>query len=441
MEQRKIVSLRMERQFFTRKANEAEYRELYRDTQPGQNVYWNGFGQPPVLTFRAEFDDVEFNRRRQAERKLIKGRFAGGNLGWIMPEELELFAGLYRKPLTRPSETQRKLLELIEHAGPLTIQQMKEETGLLVKEITPVLHRLQEAFLIYEDQYDGEWDRGWYSFSEMFPDCNLERYSRREALKKVLPRFAYRHVVFDTAMVKSFYQLPEKESKAAVSELVAEGVLVEDEGGFLLKSDMELLEHYTPVPLRFVYAMHRNDFLAKSNEHILKEKFKSLYESLPYDHEPLQYLLIDGEFHGASVGHFRNGPYDLNDIVCDLPEAESRKEEIIAAVREVNFGKQPERFMGSPVTGMTAESMCGCSCPTCEFVEQCGCKGCFESKGYPFHGECSFALCCMKRGHLHCGECEEFPCKKIHDFAFDPVYGDANGSRLDILRKWAQKKQ
>jgi hypothetical protein len=34
----------------------------------------------------------------------------------------------------------------------LTIQQIKEDTGLLVKEITPVLHRLQEAFLVYEDQ-------------------------------------------------------------------------------------------------------------------------------------------------------------------------------------------------------------------------------------------------------------------------------------------------
>ena len=40
---------------------------------------------------------------------------------------------------------------------------------MLVKEITPVLHRLQEAFLVYEDQYDGEWDRSWYRFEEMFP--------------------------------------------------------------------------------------------------------------------------------------------------------------------------------------------------------------------------------------------------------------------------------
>ena len=39
---------------------------------------------------------------------------------------------------------------------------------MLVKEITPVLHRLQEAFLVYEDQYDGEWDRSWYRFGGDF---------------------------------------------------------------------------------------------------------------------------------------------------------------------------------------------------------------------------------------------------------------------------------
>lgn len=98
--------------------------------------------------------------------------------------------------------------------------------------------------------------------------------------------------------------------------------------------------------MSFVYAIHRNDFLYKANEHILKEQIKPLVENLEYDHEPLQYLLIDGEFHGASVGHFRNGPYDLNDIVCDFPDAESRKDEIVEAIRTVNFGKMPQRFMG-----------------------------------------------------------------------------------------------
>lgn len=346
MEDAKIISLRMERQCFINKADEDKYIKLYRDTQPGQNVYWNGFGQPPTLTFRTDFDDIEFNRRRQLDRKLIKGRFAGGNLGWIEPDDMELFAALYRKPLTRPTLEQLQILDLIEKAGPFNIQQIKEETGLLVKQITPILHRLQEAFLIYEDQYDGEWDRGWYKFAEMFPDVNVDKYSRPEALKIVLQRFAYRLVWFDTAMAKSFYKIPEKEIKLAVNELVADGVLVTSESGYMLKSDSELLMSYEPEAMHFVYAIHRNDFLYKAHEHILKEMAKKLTEGLEYDHDPLQYLLIDGEFHGASVGHFRNGPYDLNDIVCDLSYAESRKDEIVEAIRTVNYGKMPSRFMG-----------------------------------------------------------------------------------------------
>ena len=346
MNNKKIISLRMERQHFINKADETEYIELYRDTQPGQNVYWNGFGQPPTLTFRAGFNDIEFNRDRQKDRKLIKGRFAGGNLGWIMPEDLELFVALYRKPLTKPTELQLKLLELIEDAGPFNIQQIKEETGLLVKEITPILHRLQEAFLIYEDQYDGEWDRGWYKFREIFPNVNTEKHTRLEALKIILQRFAYRLVWFNTAMAKSFYKIPEKEIKLAVAELEKDDILVSVDCGYILQSDMEVLNEYEPKPMNFVYAIHRNDFLYKANEQMLKEWIKPLAQNLEYDHEPLQYLLIDGEFHGASVGHFHNGPYDLNDIVCDLPDAETRKEEIIEAIKAVNFGKMPQRFMG-----------------------------------------------------------------------------------------------
>ena len=184
----KNTRLRMERQHLLAPANETEYDMLYRDLQPGQNVYWNGFGQPPTLSFRADFDDLAYNKSRQLRRELIKGRFAGGNLGWILPEDLELFAALYRKPLKNATMTQQMLLERIEMSGPYTIGQLKEESGLLVKEITPALHRLQEAFLIYEDQYDGEWDRGWYRFGEFFPDFSLDRYTKTEALKIVLRR-------------------------------------------------------------------------------------------------------------------------------------------------------------------------------------------------------------------------------------------------------------
>ncbi len=345
-----VCALRMERQCLLSPADEDTYLALYRDLQPGQNVYWNGFGQPPTLSFRAAFDDLAFNRERQARRDLIKGRFVGGTLGWIVPEDLELFMALYRKPLVKSTAIQQHILELIEREGPLTIQQIKAATGLLVKEITPALHRLQEAFLLYEDQYDGGWDRGWYRFGEMFPEAKPDRFSRSEALEILLQRFAYRQVVFDAAMVRSFYKLPIREIQAAIASLEARQVLIPCAQGYLLAADAARIPAFlTAHPEGAgtgVYALHRNDFLYKSREHQLKAAFEPLYISLPYDHEPLQYLLIDGEFHGAVVGHFRNGPYDLNDVVCDLPDAKQHRDAILEAVRAVNFGRGPARFMG-----------------------------------------------------------------------------------------------
>ncbi len=346
---RNLLSLRMQRQHLLTPVDEAGYDLLYRDLQPGMNLYWHGFGQPPELTFRADFDDVAYNRERQARRELVKGRFAGGNLGWIVPEDLSLFAALYRKPIGLMNDVQATIMTLIERLGPLNIQQIKEETGLLVKEITPALHRLQESFLLYEDQYDGEWDRAWYRFEEMFPDCDLLRFSREEALDVLLQRFAYRMAWFDTKMAKSFYKLPEKEIKQSCVRLMAQGTFSELDGGFMLSSDTELLAQLPEMPSMPVLAFHRNDFLVRAYEHELKARFKPLYDALPYDHDPQYYVLLDGEFRALSVGHFRYGPYEIHDIVGDSPELWERREEIIAAVQKENPGATIQRFMGQNI--------------------------------------------------------------------------------------------
>ena len=112
LEKEKLTALRMRRQCLSAPADKEEYDRLYRDTSPVQNVYFHGFGQPPCITFRADFDDLEYNRVRQKQRILVKGRFQSGNVGFIEAEELELFAGLYRKPY-KPSPTQEMLLALI----------------------------------------------------------------------------------------------------------------------------------------------------------------------------------------------------------------------------------------------------------------------------------------------------------------------------------------
>lgn len=81
-------------------------------------------------------------------------------------------------------------------------------TGLLVKQITPALLKLQESFVLFEDQFDGEWDREWYRFEEMFPDVDVQHFTREEALKMVLPRFLFRYVGASAKKFQGFLRDP-----------------------------------------------------------------------------------------------------------------------------------------------------------------------------------------------------------------------------------------
>jgi len=251
-----------------------------------------------------------------------------------------LFAGLACKPLIVPNPVQESVWELIEREGPMNIEYLKETLQLRVKDITPALHRLQEAFLVYEDQYDGEWDRGWYKFAEMFPDVDVEQYSRHESLIIVLQRFAYRHVVFDSKMAKSFYKLPEKEIKSAIATMIENNTIFETEHGYMLPDDVKLLETYAEMPKKRVFAMHRNDFMVKSNEHWLKTMFTHDYP------DTLYYILVDGVFCGAVVGKFRYTP-EVEDVIVDLPqdEAAARKDELLQAVQAL-CGIMSRRYLG-----------------------------------------------------------------------------------------------
>jgi len=212
----------------------------------------------------------------------------------------------------------------------MTIGGMKELTGMLVNEIVPQLHRLQEAFLVYEDQIDSEGDRGWYLFEDEFDEVDVSRYTRAEALREALPRFAKLQVVFNADMAKSFYRLPGKEIEAAVDSLLADGSLAAAAGGYIAPADRLLLEaNEFPLPPS-AYVLHRNDFLVKSNEHWLKETYKR--DGL----DTLFYILADGVFRGAVYGHFKNGPFQLEDVGLNWEQADARKEEVIEAVYAVN---------------------------------------------------------------------------------------------------------
>lgn len=394
MNRNAFLKLRLERQHLLEPVARKDYKSLFCGMSPVLCTYWSCPGTPPELLYRASFDDRKYCYKLRERREIIKGRFQNGSIAYIYADELELFGSVYCRH-TPLSESERELYELLLREGPMTIHVIKEFTGMLTKEITPALHRLQEKFLVFEDQADSEWDRAWYPFETEFPDVDVERYPKAEAVKELIGRFAFLNVWIDAEMVKSFYRLPVKEIRAALEAMTAEGGLLPCKAGYIRTADRELLEceavcasetsgngsseklsgrEPAGAPISegrsSVRILHRNDFLVKSNEHWLKKKYRHP------EYDILGYLLIDGEFNGCLLGHFKNGPFVLEDVgLFGLPavgtedcpmlpgeEADGRntrkmdgaplREAVISAVEELyDPDESPlKRYMGEALT-------------------------------------------------------------------------------------------
>lgn len=84
---------------------------------------------------------------------------------------------------------------------------------------------------------------------------------------------------------------------------------------------------------------------------------------------------------------------------------------------------------------MNIDTRCGLCCAVCEYKSPCNCGGCVATNGKPFHGDCPVATCAQNKKLMHCGECDEFPCKLLSDFSSDPNHGDTpSGARIEVLR-------
>jgi hypothetical protein len=343
-----FLSLRFDRQFFLRQADKIKYDAFFRDVSPVNTTGWCEPGHPPAMPPHAAFNDDEYNFALRADRKILKGHF-GGRVGYVAAEDLQLFACLYCHPVTRLSQVQHDMYELIRTEGPLNIGSIKEITGLQVKNITPVLRRLQEAFLLFEDQADNEGDRAWYIFEDEFPDINLGSYSKTDVLTALLPRIAHRAVFFTDQTAKRFYSQQKKDIQAALDRLILAGTLTEASldgiRGYVLSKDAALLSSDTlPAVPPGVIVVQRNDFIARCTGYVTGSEWDTLY-----------YLLIDGDIRGAVCGRFRFGPHDIEDIKLDLPadECAERKNEILGAVYTIfDYSLSPwKRYNGEKRNG------------------------------------------------------------------------------------------
>ena len=306
----------------------ADYLALFALLQPVSPPYFSYPGSPPHLTHRTALDDMALAGALRERRELVKGRFLNKTIGYVLEGELERYGNAFQRPLTGMSWLQRRVYDALSTTGPLTPRQLSEETGLLNKELMPALHRLQEAFLVYEDQLTTDWERGWYLFASEWPDLNIAPERWEAAACEVLLRYLASQVFAGARQIKDWSGWAMKEVPRLLAVLQARGAIfplaLPGAGeGWVLREDAQLTPRPAPPT---VFMLHKADPLVRSHAGELKARYQGV--------EVLQYLLIDGALQGAVLGHWRIGPHDVDDIVLDLPveECVARKEEILRAV-------------------------------------------------------------------------------------------------------------
>jgi hypothetical protein len=85
-------------------------------------------------------------------------------------------------------------------------------------------------------------------------------------------------------------------------------------------------------------------------------------------------------------------------------------------------------------------SLCGLYCGGCKnYKENYNCMGCRNEK--ELVDDCPTRACCIDKGLLHCGLCEDFPCGILNDFYTDGMkhHELAFKNMLDIKERGAEQ--
>ena len=324
-----ILSTRLSRHnLVPQLTDEAAYMDLFRLLQPVSTIHNTCPGEPPSLTPRTTFDDKKLTDSLRGSRDLVKGRFLGGGIGYVLASDLQIYANAFRRPLIRFNENQQLVMAALRSCGPLTPRQIKEETGLLNKEIMPALHRMQKGFLVFEDQLDNDWERSWYLFEEEWPKVVLSDDQCIAASFEVLSRFLRINVFATFEQIRDWTQFPVHFLKTLITAMQDDGVIssfvVAGLGdGYVLKEEIPLRDTGSKDS---VFMLHKADPLVKAHATELKRLFGH--------EETLQYLLLDGELKGAVLGHWRIGQHDVEDVAILLPlqERNHRRKEILSVI-------------------------------------------------------------------------------------------------------------
>jgi len=360
-----ITYLKLQRQHIIEPVSVHDYDEFFKLMSPVQTLFWIEPGSPPEMQYRCAFDDAATNDYYRRERKILKGRFQGGNVGYVFYEDFPIYMAAFRKEIKFYTENEEIVLNILKREGPMEIDLIKEISGLLSKEISKALQRLQKAFMVYEDQVDKGRDRAFYIIEDEFYDMDFDKYSREDGIDHVVTQFIYQNVWVDAKMIKSFTKFTNKDIDFCIERLLERKVITRYQKDNMDPVDenpegLNAMDSYVLVQDRItiqsvmndiaggvvsipkkILVLDLNDYLVKSNELYLKERFSSS------EYKTLHYIYADKEIIGRVLGYFRFGPNDLEDVEIDI-ECDYDKQRIIEAVELVYEGQETKlkRFNG-----------------------------------------------------------------------------------------------
>ena len=309
--------------------DEQAYLNLFKRLQPVSPIFFTMPGNPPNLVHRTVFNDTTMANKLRSDNKIIKARFNGGRIGYIIESDLELYARAFRKPLNKSNLIQEEVLSYIKECNGVMKDQLKEDLSIPNPLISRALKRLQEAFLVYETQLDGDWDTAWFDFESEWMKLEYNDEKDVEAIKQIILVFIEQLVVANLKQIKSWSELNIKTLKNVLHQLETDGLIktvsFDNATSYILVNDLNIK---VTGDIKSVYMLDKSDYLVRANLTILKEKYKGK--------EVLQYLLIDGEFKGAVCGHWGFGSYPITDVVLDISDvdAENRHIDILSAIRK-----------------------------------------------------------------------------------------------------------
>ena len=330
-----ILKLRMKRLGFTNPAeSEAEYDDIFKNLQPVSTEYFTEPGRPPAIRDRALFDDVFYNRLLRQNQDIIKARFQGNTISYVLRDEFELYASAFAKPIPMVDDTMIELYTVLNQVGPMDKSQLIEELDLKGPIVTKILQKFQRAFMVYELQPDKFGEQVWQTFESEWPEFNIKNLDAKEAKKEVIKRFIKNMVVADFNMICDWSRFSKRETKEVLANLEESGIIetIGEGSEHLWYLPEDRGEIFSRMMVRIqpsVHVLHKADYLYRAYESKLKEQYKGK--------EILQYILIDGEIKGVIEGHWRIGPHNIENIAVNISkdEADDRKDEIIAEVSQI----------------------------------------------------------------------------------------------------------